>query len=152
QIMTEHCLVLAIVWPLFVGVISSLLPANPRWMSAWGSFHLLLANLVSGLLVHTVLAQGVQTYHLSGWAPPLGIQLKATVFSALLSWLISAVALIGFWGGRRTWETQIGERLPHFMALLFLLMAGFQGLCLSNDAFNLYVMLEISSLTTYGLI
>lgn len=121
-------------------------------MSVWGTFHLLMGNLLSCVLVQTVLNQATVYYEVSGWAPPLGIQLKATVFSALLSWLISAVALIGFLAGRSTWKEQIGDRLPHFLALIFLLVAGFQGLCLSNDAFNLYVMLEISSLTTYGLI
>jgi multicomponent Na+:H+ antiporter subunit D len=150
--MTEHLIILAIVYPLFVGVLTALLPCRPRGLAVWGIIHLLVGNVISSGLVVQALQQKEVLYLLSGWEAPLGIQLRATVFSALLSWLISTVSLIGFLGGRDTWEKQIGERLPHFLALFFLLVAAFQGLCLSNDAFNLYVMLEISSLATYGLI
>ena len=150
--MSDQLIILAIIYPLFVGVVTSLMPCRERLLAIWGMVHLALANLLSlGLLVQTLTEHQV-TYHLSGWAPPLGIELRATVFSGLISWLISAVALVGFIGGRDTWKDQVGERLPHFLALFFLLVAAFQGLCLSNDAFNLYVMLEISSLATYGLI
>ncbi len=150
--MTEQLIILIIVWPLLAGVLTALLPCRENLLSAWGIFNLLACNAMGLGLVRLVLAQGSTSYHISGWAPPLGIELKVTVFSALLSWLISAVALFGFVGGRRTWADQIGERLPQFLSLFFLLVAAFEGLCLSNDAFNLYVMLEISSLATYGLI
>lgn len=150
--MSDQLIILAVVYPLFVGVTTALMPSREKVLALWGMFHLGVANFVSlGLLLQT-LTESEVTYHLSGWAPPLGIELRATVFSGLISWLISVVALIGFVGGRDTWKDQIGERLPHFLALFFLLVAAFQGLCLSNDAFNLYVMLEISSLATYGLI
>ena len=150
--MSEQLIILAVVYPLFVGVLTALMPCREKVLALWGMFHLGVANFISlGLMLQT-LTQSEVIYHLSGWAPPLGIELRATVFSGLISWLISVVALIGFVGGRDTWKDQIGERLPHFLALFFLLVAAFQGLCLSNDAFNLYVMLEISSLATYGLI
>lgn len=150
--MTDQIIILAIIYPLTVGVLTSLFPAHPKKLAVWGTLHLLIGNAISSALVMMTLQQKEVEYFLSGWAPPLGIQLKATVFSGILSWLISTVALIGFLGGRDTWKTQIGHRLPHFLALYFLLVAAFQGLCLSNDAFNLYVMLEISSLATYGMI
>jgi multicomponent Na+:H+ antiporter subunit D len=150
--MTDQIIILAVVYPLFVGVVTALLPSHHKRLAVWGILHLLVCNVISSALVVQALQQKEVVYFLSGWAPPMGIQLRATVFSALLSWVISAVSVIGFLGGRDTWEKQIGERLPHYLALFFLLVAAFQGLCLSNDAFNLYVMLEISSLATYGLI
>jgi multicomponent Na+:H+ antiporter subunit D len=149
---SQQFIILAIVWPLIAGVLTSLLPCREKLLSAWGLLNLVACNLLSLGLVRLVLTQGTTSYHVSGFAPPLGIELKVTVFSGLLSWLISVVALFGFVGGRRTWKDQVGERLPQFLSLFFLLVAAFQGLCLSNDAFNLYVMLEISSLATYGLI
>lgn len=150
--MSEQLVILVIIWPLLAGVLTALLPSKETLLSMWGLLNLALLNLLSLGLVLLVAGGGTVTYHLSGWAPPLGIELKATVLSALLSWLISIVATVGYLGGRCTWEEQVGPRLPHFLALFFLLVAAFQGLCLSNDAFNLYVMLEISSLATYGLI
>lgn len=150
--MTDQLLILVIIWPLLTGIITALLPNRPKLVYVWGLFQLLVLNLLSLGLVRMITAQGTTSYHVSGWLPPMGIELKATVFSALLSWLISFVAVMGYIGGRCTWEEQLGERLPQFLALFFLLVAAFQGLSLSNDAFNLYVMLEISSLATYGMI
>jgi multicomponent Na+:H+ antiporter subunit D len=113
---------------------------------------MLLGTSVCLKLFLHVLDVGTVTYQLSGWAPPLGIELKVTVLSGFLSWLISLVALLAYLGGSYSWGAQVGERAPQFQALLFLLLASFQGLALTNDAFNMFVMLEVSSLSTYGLI
>lgn len=150
--MSDHLIILAVLWPLVVGVCTALFPAREKVLGAWGLTHLLILNVLSAGVVAQTQVSGSVAYHLSGWAPPLGIEFKATVFSALVSSIISLVALLGFLGGRDTWVSDIGPRLPQFLALFFLLVAAFQGLCFSNDAFNLYVMLEISSLATYGLI
>ena len=152
--MTAQLPILAVLWPLLAGVLCALLPNRRGLLTLWGGANLLCCNLVAMGLVTTLLntTDRVMRYRLSGWAPPMGIELKVTVLSAFLSWLIFTVALVAFLGGRYTWDKQIGHRLPHYLALMFLLVASFQGLALSNDAFNLYVMLEISSLATYGLI
>ncbi len=156
--MSDQLIILVIVWPLLTGVVTSLLPANKRLMTLWGSLNLVALNGLAAALLLRVVSQGTLIYTVSGWnrdpadALSLGIELKANIFCGFLSCLIAAVALVGFLGGVCTWDRQVGHRLPHFLALFFLLVAAFQGLCLSNDAFNLYVMLEISSLATYGLI
>ncbi len=150
--MNDQLVILVVVWPLLVGALTALFPDRPRLLFFWTVGHLLAVNVLGSLLVTQVLGEGPVSYHLSGWAPPLGIEYRATTLSALLSWLVSLVALLGVLVSRSTWEGQIGHRLPHFLSLWFLIVASYQGICLSNDAFNLYVMLEISSLATYGLI
>ncbi len=150
--MTSHLPVLAIVWPLMAGLISSVLPARERLFKLWGAGNLLACNAISLALASKVLEKGTLTYHLSGIAPPQGLELKVTTYSALLSVLISLVALMAFMGGHATWKEQIGHRLPRYFTLWLLLIASYQGLALSNDAFSIYVMLEVSSLATYGLI
>lgn len=151
--MRDQLPILAILWPLISGVICSLLPRRGRAVAVWSALQLGLGMMVSWSLMRSVMFEGQAiSYRLSNWAPPLGIELRVTLFSGFLSFLIALVAFTAFWGGVNTWEEQIGDRRAQFMALYFLLVAAFQGLCLSNDAFNLYVMLEISSLATYGLI
>lgn len=150
--MSEHTLILVVVWPLLAGVLTALLPNRPRLLAAWCTSHLVGINITGLVLMRRVLLSGAFSYHISGWSPPLGIEYRATAYSALLSWLTSLVALLGMWASRCTWKSQLGDRLPHFLSLCMLLVAAYGGLCLSNDAFNLYVMLEISSLATYGLI
>lgn len=150
--MKGQVLILVVVWPLLAGVLTSLLPNRPKLLFVWSLINLLAVNLLGVLLIKQVLTGGELSYHLSGWAPPLGIEYRATTFSSLLSWLVSLVAIGGILASRGTWESQLGHSLPYFLSLWLLLVASYQGICLSNDAFNLYVMLEISSLATYGLI
>lgn len=150
--MSDNTLILVVVWPLLAGVLTALLPNKPRLLFAWCMTHLVGVNLTGIALLRHVLATGAFSYHISGWAPPLGIEYRATAYSALLSWMVSLVAILGMLASRCTWKSQLGHRLPHFLSLCMLLVAAYGGLCLSNDAFNLYVMLEISSLATYGLI
>ena len=47
---------------------------------------------------------------------------------------------------------EVGEKGPFFYALIQLLIVGLCGIIMTNDAFNLYVLIEITSLTSYALI
>jgi multicomponent Na+:H+ antiporter subunit D len=150
--MTSNLPVLAVLFPFFSGLLSALLPARGLWVIRLGMLAMLACTGVCLKLFLHVLEVGTVTYHLSGWAPPLGIEFKVTVLSGFFSWLLALTALLAYLGGRYTWSTQVGQRAPQFQALLFLLLASYQGLALTNDAFNMFVMLEVSSLATYGLI
>lgn len=150
--MTEHLIILTVVWSVLAGAITALIPAKSKLLRPWALFNLLAVQVICTVLLGNVLDSGPVSYHISGWAPPTGLEYRATIFSALLSWLVSLVGLVSYLGGQSVFKEQIGERLPHFLALYFLQLASFQGLCLSNDAFNLFIMLEIASLATYGLI
>lgn len=84
------------------------------------------------------------------WESPLGISLRldalAFLFLGMTALVMSAVALYAQ-----------GEQMPRrarriFWSLLFLLWAGLNGVFLSHDFFNLYVVLEIASLSGVALI
>ena len=66
--------------------------------------------------------------------------------------LISAVALCASVAALKSVSQELPGREPQFFALYLILIAGLMGLVLTGDAFNLYVMLEITSITSYGLI
>ena len=53
--MSDQLIILAIVYPLFVGVVTALMPCRERLLALWGMVHLALANLISlGLMVQTL--------------------------------------------------------------------------------------------------
>ncbi len=91
-------------------------------------------------------------YQLSGWQPPYGIELVMDGLSAVLTVLVASVALVSLLHSTLLVKTEIGHKAPQFYALALLLVTALMGITLTGDAFNLYVMLEISSLATYGLI
>lgn len=95
----------------------------------------------------------IYSYHLGGWAAPWGIEYRVdylTVFVLLTINLLHLLASI-FCLGRT--DSKIGEAArPIFYSAWLLCIAGLNGMVVTNDAFNVFVFLEISSLSTYMLI
>lgn len=93
------------------------------------------------------------TYNMGGWLPPIGIELRIDLLSAtmlLLVSMVSAVMMPYFF--RSVNEDIAREKQPYFYAAFLLCLSGLLGIISTNDAFNLYVFLELSSLTSYALI
>lgn len=112
-------------------------------------FTLALAIQLTGV----VLDQGVQHYHMGGWAPPFGIALSVDAFSAMLVLLISGASTVALAGGRMSLRRDIdNRRAPMFYGAWLIAVAGLCGIAVSGDAFNVFVFMEISSLATYILI
>jgi len=113
----------------------------------------LLGSLLTavGLLVK-VLQVGVVEYHLAGWAPPVGIAYRVDHLNALVLLAVATVAFLNLLGTRELVDDLFGDRLGFFYTLYILLIAGLQGILVTGDAFNLYVLLEIAALTGYALV
>lgn len=113
----------------------------------------LLGSLLTaiGLLVR-VLQVGVLEYHMAGWAPPVGIAYRVDHLNALVLVAVATVAFLNLLGTRELVDDLFGDRLGLFYTLYILLIAGLQGILVTGDAFNLYVLLEIAALTGYALV
>ncbi len=91
-------------------------------------------------------------YKLGGWAPPMGIEYVLDHLSAFIMLVINAVALLVLIHGKKMVERELpGKSVPYFTAAL-LMLCGFNGIVITGDLFNLYVFLEISSLSLYGIL
>jgi multicomponent Na+:H+ antiporter subunit D len=103
-----------------------------------------------------VLARVLQTgpihYTVGNWHPPFGIELVVDPLGALMLLLIPVVALTATFSAVASVAREMPGREHLFFAMYLLLIAGLCGLAMTGDAFNLYVLLEITSITTYGLI
>ena len=92
----------------------------------------------------------VLVYPLGGWPPPVGIIYVVDGFSSLLGILISIVMLLiiiysfDYIHG--------GDREYLYYVLLLTVEAGMLGCVYTGDAFHLFVMLEVTSLSAYALI
>ncbi len=132
-------------------------------VNVWGRSHrkviapmVLGALALSSLLAIFVLKQTIQSgslsYTVGAWTPPWGIELLIDPLSALMLLLISAVSFLATFAALPCVKRDLEDRQHIFFTLYLILIAGLMGLVLTADAFNLYVMLEITSITTYGLI
>jgi len=112
------------------------------------SFSLLCAIVVMG----RVLNHGTISYTVGNWRPPYGIELVVDPLSAMMMVLVSVVALLASFSALKSVEQELPGREAFFFTLYLILIAGLHGLIVTADAFNLYVLLEITSITTYGLV
>jgi multicomponent Na+:H+ antiporter subunit D len=99
-----------------------------------------------------VIAAGPIHYHLGNWPPPIGIEYVVDHLNGLVLVVISSVALLAAIASGKSLERELPDRLTLFYGLYLLLTTGLLGMTITGDAFNLYVLLEISALTTYGLV
>jgi multicomponent Na+:H+ antiporter subunit D len=99
-----------------------------------------------------VLAHGPFAYHLGGWPPPVGIAYEIDHLNALVLAVMAAVALINLLAVWPQAEQRFAERTVFFYALYLLFCAGTFGILVTGDAFNLFVLLEITSISGYALI
>lgn len=107
--------------------------------------------LAAAGLQHVVVA-GTMRYTLGGWPPPIGIEYVLDPLAAFVLVVILSVAAMVFLHARVSVATELPGRSVPFFALALLLLTGFSGIVLTGDLFNLYVFLEISSLSSYALI
>lgn len=109
-------------------------------------------SLVCGVRICAdVAANGALRYKLGGWDPPMGIEYVIDYLNAPVLVLIAAVAMLAIFYSQSLLSEMKG-RLAHYITLYILLVTGLLGITVTGDAFNLYVLLEITSLTSYALL
>jgi len=103
-------------------------------------------------LLLEVVKNGVLHYRLGGWKPPVGIEYVVDHLNALMLVVISFVAFLSAVYSKESVKQELPDKIPQFYTLHLLLVTGLLGMTITGDAFNLYVLIEISALTTYALI
>lgn len=101
-----------------------------------------------------VFTTGAIDYFVGGWEEPLGIgiHLRVDALNALVLILIGVVSiLVSFFSIRRAGTPDTGKT-PQFYTLFLLLCVGLFGITITGDAFNLFVLVEITSLASYALV
>jgi multicomponent Na+:H+ antiporter subunit D len=113
----------------------------------------LMLPSISGAMLLEVLANGPISYALGGWPPPIGIEYRVDLLSAIVLLLVSVIAAISVPFAYRSVKFEIGAaRRPWFYAMFLLCLTGLLGVVITGDAFNVFVFLEISSLASYVLV
>lgn len=148
----DHLPVLVVLVP-FIGAPLSVILGG-RKIAWWLAF---LAGLASTFIAVNLLWKtldgSVISYHLGGWAPPLGIEYRIDAANALVLVLVSAIATLVLPYARQSIAREISSRHHTlFYAMYLLCLAGLLGVAATGDAFNVFVFLEVSSLSTYVLV
>lgn len=144
--------VLPVIVPLVMAPITLLLPQG-RAPHLWATLVSWLTFASCIWLLREVSDVGLISYHLGDWAPPLGIEYRVDLANALVLLLVSGLAAVVFPFAYRSVAVEIDPRQSTFFyCALLICMTGLLGVTITGDAFNVFVFLEISSLSTYALI
>ena len=152
--LSAHLPALQVILPLLAAPLSVLM-GNRRlaWLvslaSVWAAFAVSLLLLAR---VQAVPEQEIR-YFMGNWQPPFGIEYRVDLLSASMLVLVSGMAALMLPYAMHSVRKEIPcGKCNLFYAVFLLCLSGLLGIIITNDAFNLYVFLEISSLATYTLI
>ena len=148
----DHLPVLPVIVPLVAAPACVLLPrGDAPWgfatLVSWATF------VLSAMLLIAVSEAGTLTYALGGWEAPLGIAYRIDLAGAIVMALVSGMAALTLPYARQSVLAEIGAGRPGaFYGAFLVCLTGLMGVVATGDAFNVFVFLEISSLSTYALV
>ncbi len=150
--MWSHLSLLLVVIPLIAAPVVAILPPGRKpWLVA-----LLVTSaclLLAGMQLWSVLNLGLINYEFGGWAPPWGIAYRIDAVNALVALMVAGIAAVTVPYALLSVEKEIlKHQIPLFYSAFLLCFTGLLGITQTGDIFNLFVFLEISSLSSYALI
>lgn len=150
--MLDHLPILQVLLPMMAAPLA-LIINRPRlvWIFALITTGLTLG--VSILLLEQVLNHGTLIYEMGGWAAPWGIEYRIDTLNAFVLLLVSLISFVVLMAAQTSISKEIAKEKQSYFYIAYLLCeAGLLGITSTGDAFNVFVFLEISALSTYTLI
>lgn len=150
--MLAHLPILQVILPL-LGAPICLILRQARLVWLFTVLVSVFAFAVSLLILNQVFNEGEIIYFLGGWEAPFGIEYHVDALNGFLLVLVTSVSSVVLLGSHTSIENEIDEDKHTYFYIAYLLcLAGLLGIVLTGDAFNVFVFLEISSLSSYTLI
>lgn len=158
--MSENSIALIFAFPLFGSVLCALLGRKSPNLCHPISVASLAGALWGGIeTLRRVIASEANevSYFFGGWnadAYPrgVGIEFRADYLGTLIMLVVVGVAFLVALYSKLPVAEETPEKEGPFYTLFLLQVTGLAGICLTGDAFNLYVLIEVAALTGYGLI
>ncbi len=147
-----HLPVLQIVLPLAAAPFCLLMR---RGTLAWALAVIVswAALVCAALLLQQVLSSGPISYELGSWPAPWGIEYRVDAVNGFILLIVAAIGAAILPYARASVIRELPEEQHGaFYTALLLCLTGLLGVTITGDAFNLFVFLEISSLSSYVLI
>jgi multicomponent Na+:H+ antiporter subunit D len=150
---TDHLPILVVLVPMATAPLLAALPGRGRLPWAVATLASALAFVLAVLIAAQVASQGALLYALGGWPVPFGIGLAVGPLSALMLLVVTGASLAALLWGAASMDSEVGaEHQPLLYACWLLALTGLVGITVTNDAFNVFVFMEISSLASYVLV
>ncbi len=150
MLVIPHLPILCVIIPLFGALLCALIKnGKVAWLIASGSA--LCSFLCAAFLLMDVNGEGI-SYAVGGWQPPIGIEYKIDRLNAYILLLISAIGCASVLYSYGAISEISLRNQPWYFTVILLCLTGLMGMAATGDAFNLFVFMEIASLSSYVLI
>ncbi len=151
--LSQQLPVLIIISPL----LSSIIIFFAGWWYKKLPFIISIASMTASmifsfLLISNIIVKGIEVYHVGGWQPPFGIAYHIDHLTSVMLVLISFLGVVTAVWAEKSVKKELPDRIFLFWSLYLLLMTGLFGIIVTGDLFNLFVLLEVASLTGYALV
>ncbi|MGY8991868.1 MAG: proton-conducting transporter transmembrane domain-containing protein, partial [Rhodospirillales bacterium] len=148
----SHLPALLIVVPMMAAPLCLLLRRSD-WTWAFSLLVTWCTFAISLAILFQVTETGTISYPLGGWSAPYGIEYKIDLLSAFVVVIVSGIGSVVMPYARLSIESEIPwPRIYLFYTMYLLCLTGLLGIAITGDVFNLFVFLEVSSLSSYVLI
>jgi multicomponent Na+:H+ antiporter subunit D len=149
----SHWLPAVVMFPLVAAAVTPALAfGGERVGRAWALLVVALTGFGAVSLTVRLLVEGPFSYALGGWGRPYGIELRFDEFSAAILFVCLIHALVLVYSGRYAPRAIAAVRLPWYYTLLLLNLGGMIGFAVTGDFFNLFVFMELVSVSSYALV
>lgn len=150
--MNSHLLILQVVIPLLAAPVCLLMRKTSVvyfivLAVSWVTF------FTACRLLAMIMVQGEISYFLGGWAAPWGIEYRLDSVNAFVLIIVAGIGALVMTFARDSVLKEIAEdRVYLFYSAYLMSLVGLYGVVITGDVFNLFVFIEISSLSSYALI
>ncbi len=151
--LTDQFPILIIEVPL---IAAALMPIIGYWRRKWcmpfATLALSITSMIGYYLMLAVNKSGPISYHVGAWKPPFGIEIYFDHIAAF-AFIIALFGLLIVIFSKNYAEHDLEEeKIPIFYTLVMLILTGMIGFTVTGDLFNLFVFMEVLSLSGYALI
>lgn len=138
---------------LFLNAFISPMIRNKKIIKTTIMLGLLISLILSIFTIYYTNVSGTFVFMVGHYDSPWGIELKIGVMESIMSVLFSFIGLICVWASIYSVNEEIKEkRVALYYSLISALMAALLGIVFSNDLFNCFVFIEITSIAACGII
>ncbi|MGN7661413.1 MAG: proton-conducting transporter transmembrane domain-containing protein [Anaplasma sp.] len=149
----DSLVILQVVVPLLAAVFCSLLHNRGALAQFVSCVAVVVSFFISLVLFVQVYYGNPIVYKVGGWEPPYGIELRVDLLGATMLLLVGFVGVMsvvyGVYPSRRELPP---NKISRFYAAFLLAFGGMLGILVSCDVFNVYVFLEVASISSYVLV
>lgn len=151
--MMEHLPAVIVFSPFLAALLCPFASAISKTLGQWtAAFFTGISLVLSIVLLYNIHQSGEIAYWFGGWVPPYGIEFAVDSLSAVILVLVCTIGFLTIIYGMPFMKEETRQTSSGYYAVLSLLISGLLGNTATNDIFNLYVFLEITSLAGYVLI